>query len=689
MPDPEVTRFTTVFRADESHRVKRNRKPVSCVVCQKRKAKCDRVKPICGACQQRDNPGLCCYGKASETAAKPDVQQLTLDKLNRLEKLVMQLAPSSRASIGQDDDVAAPKSTDAPPLMGITDEVDAAYHGETSWEAVFKSIEEIRSGVLDVEDDNEEAGEPENMPPPDIVLGDLAPVSLSDIMSSMPSRPTADGLVRTYFGAKFLAVPFIHEHHFRRRYELFWKKPEQANPLWMSIMFSILSLGTMITNAKARNPQDEPPTTTPAVQDAKSDPKFYMLRSAQCLSTGNYLRAKPYSVEALMMFAHSRNIQKEDSDATTWSLYALAVRLAQRRGYHLDAGRVSPSIKPFEAEMRRRTWFMIQSSDLLFSFQLGMPSMIHQDVCDADHPRILTDDDFDEDTLVPESRPSTTPTPLVGWHIKSHLCRLLRRVLQHALAVQPRPYAETMGLQAELDAFYDGVPECFRIRSIADTDPADEGSVIMHRLILELTYRKTLCILHRPYLSVGKHDEQYKVSREICRGAALRILDLHLEIDQETRVGGRMYTDRFMISSLTLHGFLMAAMILCLDLSESTDISLPGRQHHIQVLQRAHSIWSARAAKSKDAERASKVLRAILDRVETPAATTVSDTARLMADEAPSTGYTYGDPSSADAVSYSYSSSVQAPEYALSYDQLMPLDSWFGSAEGLDWEFVY
>src|SRR4029434_5130622 len=153
-----------------------------------------------------------------------------------------------------------------------------------------------------------------------------------------------------------------------------------------SIMFSVLSLGAMI--AKVKSP----------LLETVAEPRFYMHRSAQCLISGEYLHARSDAVEALMMFAHSRNVQKVDSDATIWSLYGLAVRLAQRRGYHLDAARVSPNITPFEAEMRRRTWFMVQTSDLLFSFQLGMPPMIYQEVCDADHPRNLTDDDFDEDT---------------------------------------------------------------------------------------------------------------------------------------------------------------------------------------------------------------------------------------------------------------------------------------------------
>jgi hypothetical protein len=85
-------------------------------------------------------------------------------------------------------------------------------------------------------------------------------------------------------------------------------------------------------------------------------------------------------------------------------------------------------------------------------------------------------------------------------------------------------------------------------------------------------FRKSQCVLHRTYLSFDKDNEAYSVSREQCRTSALRILDLHAEFDQEIRPGGRLHEDRYMLSSLTLHDFLIAAMAICLDLSESTSM---------------------------------------------------------------------------------------------------------------------
>ncbi|KAK7413510.1 hypothetical protein QQX98_007587 [Neonectria punicea] len=666
----ELAAFTSVFRAADSHRVKRNRQPVSCIACQRRKSKCDRQKP-CGTCEKRGDAPACRFGASVNPVGRLEVQA----RLAKLEEMVKDLATSGfkgpNESVG--DSLVKPGHGAPCGPRGIGDGTEAKYHGATSWSALVESIHDIQN-VLSAEEDDPppQLEEPESLPVPDIFLGDMAPLTMREVIDSLPSRQDADKLVTTYFNAKFLAVTFVHVHHFRRRYEAFWTDPSPTSFLWLSIMFSILSIGAMVAKVKGLVGRS---------LLSVAEPKFYMFRAAQCLITGKYLEAKPFSVEAIMMFAHSRNVQKEDSDATIWALFGLAVRLAQRRGYHLDAVKVSPNISSFEAEMRRRTWFMIQSCDLLFSFQLGMPPMIYQDVCSADHPRNLTDDDFDEGEEVPPSRDPTDPTPLLGWRIKSVLCRITRRVIRHALAVDRPPYEETMALNAELNDFYESIPTCYRIRSIRSTAFTDEGYTIMHRLILELMFRKTLCVLHRQYLTVDKDDARFSGSREICRDAAMRILDLHLEFDQEIRPGGRMYDDRFMVSSLTLHDFLVAAMVICLDLSESTDISIYDRQHRVRLLQRAYAIWTERGAKSKDARHASKVLAAILNKVETPAAadTNFSDGSTLVASDTPSTGDAYAPPDL---------SPMQLTDYPVNFDELPPLDSFFSNPERLDWNSI-
>ncbi|KAJ4028653.1 hypothetical protein NW752_000914 [Fusarium irregulare] len=661
MTESNMKYLTGVFRATDTHKVTRNRKPVSCTACQKRKSKCDRAKPSCGACHKRGDPDICIYGDAGFPGGKQDMQL----KVAKLEEIVMRLAAASETS-SVPTSISTGTSISGHSSLGPEEGSDAAYHGETSWEAVFKSINDIQS-VLDTPDEPDHHDESEFQPiAPDIAIGGICPIKIIDIRSSLPSRQDADVLVRTYFSSKFLAIPFIHERHFWRRYELLWSASHEPNLLWLSIMFSVLGLGAMISRVQNRH------------LESVQGPKFYIQRSAQCLVTGEYLKAKAYSVEALMIYAHSRNVTKEDSDVTIWSLYSLAVRLAQRRGYHLDAARVSTTITPFEAEMRRRTWFMVQTSDLLFSFQLGMPPMVYQEVCDAGHPRNLSDNDFDEDTDVPESRPPTEPTPMLAWQTKSHLCRLLRRVLRHVLRVESPPYEETVALQAELEAYHNTVPECFSIRPIASTPWDVPGYTIMHRLIIEVSYLKTICILHRPYLCADRNQERYRRSRELCRAAAVRVAEIHLEFEHEIQDGRRMHKDRFLLSSLTLHDFLVAAMILCLDLLESTDIAQQVKLQHVQILERAHKAWQQRGVHSKDALYGSKVIRSTLDRVAMPLGTMSG----LEAQGLISTTYPYTESTVCSEIS---DFTMPDMNFSGDYEEFLPLNTIFGPTEGFDW----
>ncbi|KAL7945651.1 hypothetical protein V8C42DRAFT_323753 [Trichoderma barbatum] len=604
MPDPGISQFTSVFRASDAHRVKRCRQTVSCIACQRRKSRCDRQHP-CGACEKRGSGESCSYSSAAasstfeKTAAGSSRRDVQL-KLNQLEQMVRGLA-EKKAGGGEKR-----SGSDR-------DELETSYHGATAWTALVESIRDIQDILVA----DQESGSPEEVAEPEILLGDMPPITIKEVMESLPSRQDADKLIMAYFKAKFIAVVFIHTHQFKRRYDAFWADPSPTSFLWISILFSILSIGTMITNTK------DPDTLSPASSTSSSAPdsRFYMVKAAQCLIAGQYLKGKRESVEALLMHAHSRNVQKLDSDSSLWSLYGLVVRLAQKQGYHRDAAKIpgSRAMTPFETEMRRRTWFLIQSTDLLFSFQNGMPPIIMQDACDVGHPTNLTDDDFDEDCVsLPAPRPPTDPLPVLAYITKSKLCSVMRRVVRHVLAVAPAPYAETLELNRELQEWHASVPTCLRIRTIRNTSFTDANYTIMHRLMLEIMYLKSLCILHRPYLTTHKHDAEYNASRQVCRESALMILEMQAELDIETASGGRMYEDRFMVSNLTLHHFLLAAMIICLDLSESTDIDSEERVKRIITLRTAYAIWSARSTTSADALHASRVLRAILNRIDSP-----------------------------------------------------------------------
>lgn len=96
---------------------------------------------------------------------------------------------------------------------------------------------------------------------------------------------------------------------------------------------------------------------------------------AQCLTLADYTKPYPYLIETFIFHLHGDFRQTKEADISVWVLVGVVARLAMRMGYHRDS-KVFPNITPFQGEMRRRVWTFVRQSDLLFSFQVGLPSMI-------------------------------------------------------------------------------------------------------------------------------------------------------------------------------------------------------------------------------------------------------------------------------------------------------------------------
>lgn len=147
--------------------------------------------------------------------------------------------------------------------------------------------------------------------------------------------------------------------------------------------------------------------------------------------------------------------------------------------------------------------------------------------------------------------------------------------------------------------------------------------MILNRVYIDILYLKTLCVLHRNYLSHDRSNPAFEYSRKTCTDAALQILKYQAELYLTSQPGGQFCNDKWILSSLTLHDFLMAAMIICLDLYESHADKTRTEYSKAQVekydaLRGSRDIWTSRRAFSRDARRASNVLAVMLSKVSSP-----------------------------------------------------------------------
>lgn len=381
------------------------------------------------------------------------------------------------------------------------------------------------------------------------------------------------------------------------------------------MLFSTLYLGS-------RNEQARTQETVGSSQSPQR--ATFFKKAGQALVAGDYMKAKLYSVESVLLFGVCQYVQKDEQETDAWMTMAVSTRLAMKMGYHRDPRHLA-NISPFEGEMRRRIFCILEAFDLLLSFQAGMPAMVHEEECDTDPPGNLFDTDFNEDCKeIPPSRPATDSTPMLYYRYKSRLAKIFRRVYQHAISFENSTYDETMKLDAQLNMAHNEVPPSLRPKPLA-LSFTDQPYMILNRLYADLVYLKSICVLHRNYLSQNRVDPSFDYSRRVCGDAALQILKHQAELHAACQPGGSFHDHRWMLSSLSCHDFLLAAMITCLDLYEfhKQSFALPSEYLDAQVkkydaLRHSHGIWMSRAEFSRDARRASSVLAIMLSKIPRP-----------------------------------------------------------------------
>lgn len=403
-----------------------------------------------------------------------------------------------------------------------------------------------------------------------------------------------------------LAIPITL---IRSQYEAFWKDPSQASFIWISLLFSAMYIGADASYASGQEVLDDP--------DGQLRTSFFS-RAGQALVTGKYHKARSYSVEAILLYASCCYRRNSDADVDAWMIMGIGARLALKMGYHRDP-RHFANVTPFEGEMRRRVFSIVAAFELLLSFQAGMPEVVRWEECDTELPRNLFDTDFDEDCKVlPTSRPPTDPTPMLYWCYKGQLSKLFQRVARHALSIGMPPYAEIMELDRELRATYESIPPPLRMKPLGSAF-TDDTHVILQRLNVEVVYLKSVCVLHRRYISQERSNSTFHYSRKACIDSALKLLEHQAQLHFACQPGGQLYHDRWMPSSLLMHDFLLVAMVICLDLYECCkQVSTPAqedinaRDKKYAALKLSYEIWRSRKETSKDARRASNVLAKML-----------------------------------------------------------------------------
>ncbi|KAJ5286918.1 hypothetical protein N7478_002604 [Penicillium angulare] len=612
----DFSRLTGKFRIqkdnaiDPASTIKLHLQSLVCTQCRKAKLRCDRQQP-CTSCVRRGEAVVCLYQQPRQNYKQLLTAQ---DRLSHLESLVRDMMrPTDKPSAtGTSTNDQSPANLMGLPYSDPAQNMSAAnYVGSTHWSAILDDIQELKATL-----DGEGESSGIDASAPDLVLGPQKETVLFGssesyltkhiILHFLPPREEVDRLLAVFFRGESFIIPFIHMFQFQRQYNSFWGNPTETNVLWISVLFSICCLASLIQGATGLPPCSSDEVTARTAQ--------FHIAAGKCLVTGEYHRPQPFAVEALAIYAQCKSMQSLDPSREAGVIFSMAVRLAYELGYHRDPDFVG-SFTVFEGEMRRRLWALLKQFDAMISFQLGLPSNICIENCDTKSPRNLSDADFNVDTQVlPISRAETEPMGILWFIVKDRQMNIFSSVCRETLSFHDKSETQIIELDDQIKQMHTTIPKILRTRPISES-VSDPPFLIMVRIYVEFIYLKSLCVLHRKYMSQGN-----TFSTEACFIAGRRLVSQFIEMYKEFAPGGQLCQERWMLTNFTMNDFLMGVMILCLVIhtGRRRDLQLslmhPSYEKTIfSLLKQAHAICIERSSASRDARYVARAVKAILE----------------------------------------------------------------------------
>jgi hypothetical protein len=258
--------------------------------------------------------------------------------------------------------------------------------------------------------------------------------------------------------------------------------------------------------------------------------------------------------------------------------------------------------------------------DTLISFAIGLPTLIRRVESDVRPPRNFYDYDISPTmTELPKDRPLTEITPGLYTISKSRICVIFAEAAELSQKVVPPKHSVIMALDKRLQEVHELIPEGMRVRPMEDciTDPP---TLVMARFNIKLLFLKTRIVLHRNYMTAGQVDHRFCDSRMICIDAALEILNYQKIIFHACEPGGQLHKVWWYMSSLQTYDYLLAAMILCLELNHLrvNDDTTPRISELLGAIEATHGIWSNHPNRYKESAKGAEILGAMLKKCSGP-----------------------------------------------------------------------
>ncbi|WXC62718.1 hypothetical protein SNK03_008549 [Fusarium graminearum] len=602
-------------------RQKRSRILLSCAPCRNSKLKCDREQP-CSHCDKKGRASQCTYAPKPER--KRPAKGMSA-RLKRLEGMVREMM-DSEGTLQTEVPIAVNSSrvtngVTGPEVQGqvVRGDKTTTYVGATHCMAMLEDIEDLKSYFDQPDETEEDEILADEIDPTELMLNTRAgPRNRDELLGRLPDRKVADRLISRYFASMSPSQHILHRPTFTRQYAKFWQDPEGTSLHWIAQLFMMLSLGVFFSKF-INSSELEGDSPLPALDRVR----HYKACAGWALVWGKYTQPSSATLPAFLFYVESHFLFNRAAQMNCYVLSGVCMRLMLKMGLHRDPSKLA-NISPFEGEMRRRMWNMAIQVEFLVSFHMGLPSMLQGIETDTAVPRNLHDEDFDENsTELPAGRPSTDWTSVTYPIHKTQILRVFGQIARQAHALTPPSYAEVMTLDNLLQETWQQVPAFMMVRPL-DECVGDPPVLLIQRFGLTAVYNKCRCVLHRRYLAETVPQREHDYSRRQCLEGALSLLNYQHIIWEASKPGHVLSQHAWFVSSLSVHDFLLAAMVIYLVIKNEScsdigcDHSAPTKDELIDMLKRSHFIWSDVSQNVIEVKKTADTLATMLTKLGVP-----------------------------------------------------------------------
>ncbi|KAJ1325173.1 proline utilization trans-activator [Microdochium nivale] len=344
-----------------------------------------------------------------------------------------------------------------------------------------------------------------------------------DLETLLPSKDETDSLIAIYLDQFEQIYRIVHVPTFKKQYASFWDPARTRSAAMTTLVLAMISVSVCL--------------------DMTVSNKFVGVKSGSFQRAVNWVKACDnwyanqshkhrmlihYQIACMLYLAKRVNVIKKKR---FWSSTGVLIRDAIITGLHQDPEHMTVQVSPFYQEMRRRLWATMVEFDVQSSVDQGVPTLMSQVYNDADAPRNIDDDQFDEDTEeLPESNPDDEYTLSSYQSLSRHslplrleLLRILTTSRQGLDWEQALRYTEL--LTQEIDALpswdLDAVPVANSIHK----------PILAHTL-LHLQLKQFFIPLLQPFVKLREVHSKYQIADFLYYNAARDIVIIHDKLFQ-------------------------------------------------------------------------------------------------------------------------------------------------------------